>query len=164
MEIDQHSGSSSGSPTGKRAWRRFWSKTAVAGALALAAAGLLGHGQAVARPGGPGCGGGIERLERKLETLDLSPETQAAVDRAMEQARANGKVQRKQLREAHARLRTLLEHDAPAAEAVMAQADEIGALRTAAQKQRLRTLLELRSLVGAERWKELDFGKRHGRS
>jgi len=137
-----------------------------AGGLALGLAGLLGADAAMARPDGPGCGGrdGVEGIERKLESLDLDAETQAAVDSVIEQARVSGRAQRKQLREAHEQMRTLLQQDAPSVDAVMAQADLIGGLEVAMQKQRLRTMLDLRSLVGAERWKELDFGKRHERS
>jgi Spy/CpxP family protein refolding chaperone len=115
--------------------------------------------------GGQGCyRGGTEQLERRLDRLELDAETQAAVDRVMDGARIAGRAQRKQLWQAREQMRALLEQDTPAVEAVMAQADAIGALEVAMQKQRLRTVLELRVVVGAERWKELGLGMRHDRS
>jgi Spy/CpxP family protein refolding chaperone len=51
-----------------------------------------------------------------------------------------------------------LEHENPDEAAVMAQADAIGALKTEAQKHRLRTMLQVRALLTPEqRTKLLDM-------
>jgi Spy/CpxP family protein refolding chaperone len=148
--------------------KHSWKKKAGVGALALAVAGVLGAGAAFARPpghhggpggrGGHGSCGGYERLSDKIDDLGLDAEKQAAADQVLEQARAARKAQRAEMRAAREQMRALLAQDAPAVEAVMAQADAIGALETKAHKERLQTMLSLRSIVGAERWKELGFG------
>jgi Spy/CpxP family protein refolding chaperone len=148
--------------------RRSWKQQTGLSVLALALAGVLGTGTALARPdghGGPGCGGrGQDRLAEKIRALGLNTETQAAVDKVLEQAKTTREAQRDEMRAAREQMRSLLEQDAPAHDAVMAQADAIGALETQGRKQRLETMLSLRSLIGAEQWKQLGFGAgaRHG--
>lgn len=147
--------------------KHSWKKKAGAGALALAVAGLLGAGTAFARSPGHhgghgrhgGAGGcGVERLADKIDDLGLDAGQQAAVDQVLDQARVTRRTQRQEMRAARQQMRALLAQDAPSTEAVMAQADVIGALQTKTKKDRLQTMLSLRSIVGVERWKELGFG------
>jgi len=151
--------------------KHSWKKKAGVGALVLVVAGVLGAGAAFARPpghhggrGGHGSCGGFERLSDKIDDLGLDAEKQAAADQVLEQARVARKAQRAEMRAARQQMRALLEQDAPAVDAVMAQADTLGALETKAHKERLQTMLSLRSIVGAERWKGLGFGPgaKHG--
>jgi Spy/CpxP family protein refolding chaperone len=55
----------------------------------------------------------------------------------------------------HERMRTLLEADKPDVNAVLAQADSVGALKTEARKAQLRNLLAIRALLTAEQWTDL---------
>jgi Spy/CpxP family protein refolding chaperone len=124
--------------------RRSWRQRTGAGVLALALAGVLGAGSALARPdghGGRGCGDRGDRLAEKIRALGLNTETQAAVDQVLAKAQETRKAQRDEMRAAKEQMHTLLTQDAPAHDAVMAQADAIGALETEARKQRLETML-----------------------
>ena len=142
-----------------------WKRRVSTGAFALALAGLLGVGTASAGHGRHGCEGrGHDKLAEKIQGLGLNTESQAAVDQVLEQARTTREAQRQELRAAHEQMRTLLDQDAPALDAVMAHADSIGALETQARKQKLETMLALRALIGVEQWQKLDFGRggKHG--
>jgi Spy/CpxP family protein refolding chaperone len=146
----------------------------VALGLALAAAAAL-PAVALAKGGGPGgCGGGghrggpgmggpsVERLERRVERLDLEAKSQAAVYAILDQARSEQRARRSELRTAHEKMRALLEQDSPDLAAVEAQSDAIGALQTAAHKASLRTLISLRPHLTKEQWAELQPPKRRG--
>lgn len=104
---------------------------------------------------GPGPPPFEDLLERHAGRLGLDAATlekiRAARDATRdEMRRLDGDVRR--LRDA---LRALLEADAPKLEAVLAQADAIGAAETARQKERLRTLLAIRALLTPEQRAEL---------
>jgi Spy/CpxP family protein refolding chaperone len=90
------------------------------------------------------------RLERLVETLGLDEDTLAKVNTVIESSKAEHQALRRKLREAHERMRSLLEQENPDEAAVMAQADTIGALKTEAQKQRLRTMLQVRAFLTPE--------------
>jgi Spy/CpxP family protein refolding chaperone len=68
--------------------------------------------------------------------------------------RSERATRREQLSEARRVLRELVEQEA-GVDAVMAQTDAVGALETESRKAKLRTMLELRSLLGPEQWNEL---------
>lgn len=116
--------------------------------LAALAALVLALG-AEARPPGPppGRGMGGERLEGLVDQLGLDAETLAAVDEVLDASRVHGRELRRQLREAHDRMRTLLEAQDPDADTIFAQVDVISALEAEAQKNRLGTLLRVRALL-----------------
>ncbi len=129
---------------------------------------------ALAWPGaGPGERGGRGgrgmHLERMLDDADLTPETADRVRSIFEQSREAHRPMRKLIREAQAKLHDLLDADEPDAAAVIAQADEVGNLIGQAQRMRVSTLLQVRSVVTAEEWHELrqvfedGFGPGHGR-
>lgn len=114
--------------------------------------------QASARPHG-GCGhrsgedpGG---LEQRIEELELSAETGDAVEKLLDQTRAQQRELRGQLRENHERMHDLLAQESAPAQEILALADTIGALETHLHKNRLQTLLQIRSLLTPEQWQEL---------
>jgi Spy/CpxP family protein refolding chaperone len=136
-------------------------KAGFAGAvLALVVVVLLGASTALSKPGHGGCrghgaGARFDRLEEKLGTLSLDESTRAAASRLIAQARTESEARREEMRDARGALRELLAQDTPSVDAVMAQADVVGALETESHKAKLRTMIELRSLLGPERWQEL---------
>ncbi len=131
-------------------------------ALALVA-GLAVAGGALARgPHGGGCqhkeghfGPRAERLEQRIEALDLQTETRQAVYALLDEAREQRREFRGEMRGAHEQMRALLDQESPAPEAVLAQADTLGALHTEARKAELRTLLAVRELLTPEQWQTL---------
>jgi Spy/CpxP family protein refolding chaperone len=117
---------------------------------------------ALAGPHGHGHGRG---LEHKIGKLDLDPATEQAVFKVLDDARPAAREQHRELRAAREAMRALLEKDTPDQAAVMAQADTIGTLRVAADKQRLETLLAVQKLLTPEQRAQLrEKGKRgrHG--
>ena len=139
---------------------------AAGAAFALVVVALLGAGMAHSKPGHAGCHGhgkrgSLDRLEAKLAELDLDTDTRAAAAQLIETARTEGDARREAMRDARHALHELLEQEAPAVDQVMAQADTLGALQTEAHKAKLRIMLELRALVGAEQWQELEGSLRH---
>jgi Spy/CpxP family protein refolding chaperone len=95
---------------------------------------------------GPPPGGGPQ-LEQLVEGLDLDEETLASVYEIMDSSRERHRELRRQIRDAHEQMRSLLEQEEPNEDAVLEQVDVIGALRTEAHKEGLRTLLKVRALL-----------------
>jgi len=126
---------------------------AVALALLLPAVALAGHGES--RGHGKGHGKGFGHLERAVERLELDPATGEAVAGILDEARQERRSLHEELRQEHEVLREMLRAESPDAEAVMAQADRLGALRTEMRKQWLRAMLQVRETVGPERWAEM---------
>jgi len=126
---------------------------AAAVALIFPALALAGHGDS--RGHGKGHGKGLGHLERAVERLELDPETREAVAGILDEARQERRSLHEELRKEHEVLRELLRAESPDAEAVMDQADHLGALRTEMRKQWLRAMLEVRETVGPERWAEM---------
>jgi Spy/CpxP family protein refolding chaperone len=137
-------------------------KTWAAGAIAIAAVAIATQ-QATARPGGT-CGGGkgakLEHLERDVARLGLEQDQLANVYEVIDQARVQRRAFDGELHAAHERMRALLDQDAPSVEAVTTQADSIGALQTEARKVELRALVQVRNLLTAEQWQQLESEKR----
>jgi Spy/CpxP family protein refolding chaperone len=130
--------------------------------LASAGSAKPGHG-----PGHPG-----RFLERKLDQLELAPETRAQVQSVLDAAKPAREASREQIHEAHRALRALLEQDPVDEAAVMAQADAVGALMTESRKQELRTMIQVRALLSPDDRAELEqlmrerrgrHGERHGK-
>jgi Spy/CpxP family protein refolding chaperone len=135
-------------------------------ALAVLASGTLAAGLAPARQHAGGCkhrGGGLERLEKKVEKLELDEATRASTAALFERAGAEFEALREQTRAAREQLREQMDQEPVQLDALMAQVDEIGAIRTEIDKLRLRTGIELRGLLGPERWAELEAMKKHRR-
>lgn len=106
--------------------------------------------------GGPGGRGGRGmHLERMLDDADIAPETADKVRSIFEQSREAHRPMRKQIRDAQEKLHDLLDADEPDAAAVIAQADAVGTLIGQAQRMRVSTLLQVRSVVTTDEWHEL---------
>ena len=130
----------------------------------LALASLAGFTTpALAGPGhGPGGGPG-HRLEQKLKTLGLDATQQEKVQAILDAAKPQREQIRAQIREAFDSMHTLLDQETPDQAAVLAQADKIGQLTTAAHKEMLKTLLAVRAELTPEQRAKLkaEMGK-HG--
>jgi Spy/CpxP family protein refolding chaperone len=145
--------------------RSNWLMGAAGAALALVVVALLGASTALSNPRHGGCQGRAPhaRLEARLGDLNLDAETRAKAEQLLVQARTEGKSRWTELRDARRAMRDLLEQDSPAVEPLMAQADAVGALETEAHKAKLRTLIELRALLGPEQWQALKSSLHHER-
>ena len=93
---------------------------------------------------------GFDRIERKLERLELSAETETAALAILDEARPGQRAIRARVREAREALHALLEAEPVDEAAVMAQADTVGALELEAHKVGLRTLLQVRAVLSPE--------------
>jgi Spy/CpxP family protein refolding chaperone len=92
----------------------------------------------------------LARLEHQIERLDLDKAMRTSVYAIIDQARAEQRETRRQIRESYKALRALLEQDAPDETAVLAQADVIGKLQITYRKQSLRTLLAVQAQLTPE--------------
>ncbi len=140
----------------KGSWR---GRAAVA---ALVAAGVAGAGGATAGPRGGGCGGGgggLAHLERRVAHAGLPAETSQAIYQRIDQARAEERSLEASLAGARDKMHDLLGEESANTDAVMAQADAVGALETQRRKLGLRTLAEIRTLVTPEQWRTLAPGE-----
>lgn len=148
--------------------RSNWMMGAAGAVLALVAVVLLGAGMAESKPGrgchGHGKGARFERMEAKLAELTLDEQTRAAAQQVIATAKTESEARREELSQARRALHDLLEQETPSLDAVMAQADAVGALETESHKAKLRTMLELRAVLGPEHWSELrsSLHHRHG--
>jgi Spy/CpxP family protein refolding chaperone len=149
--------------SGGRVWRKAWLALPMLAALALTgAAGAKPCGHCDGH-GGRGHGGpSLDRLERKVERLDLEAEQRKAIYAAIDQARVQERETRSQVRASHERLRELLAAQGTPEADVLALADSIGTLKTEAAKSRLRTMLQIRGMVSAEQWQELQPKSKRG--
>src|SRR5215831_9431157 len=89
------------------------------------------------------------------ERLGLDKETLATIRTIVDASRAQGETMRTELRQAQARMRTLLSEEGPQEAAVMQQADAIGTLELAIRKQRLQAMLRIRALLTSVQRQEL---------
>jgi Spy/CpxP family protein refolding chaperone len=129
--------------------------------LTLAAAASARPPEGAPRGGPPGGG---DRLEQLIERLDLPPEVLSEVDAVIDTSRDRHRELRRELRSAHEAMRGLLEAEVPDEGAVLAQAEEVGRLRTELDKDRLRTLLRVQALLPADaRARLVEQMKRRGR-
>jgi len=121
--------------------------------LFLAILMLAGSKLAFAQPGPHGFRGGpggerfAKAIEENAERLGLSEQTMADVSAIVAEGREKEERLHDELRAARHKLRMLLSGKEPNDEAVMKQAERVGAIETDALKHRLRTLLRLRPLL-----------------
>ena len=87
------------------------------------------------------------RLERALERLDLDASTWEQVDAILDAAAAEGEPLRDEIRAAHEQTRALMEAESPDVDAIMAQAEAIGALHVEARKLQLRSWFAVRAVL-----------------
>jgi Spy/CpxP family protein refolding chaperone len=127
-------------------------KRAARAALALAA--VLGlAGAADARPDAHRPIGGL--IERNAERLGLSGDARAAVQAVVDASGERHEALLAQLDAARDAMRALLSQPVPDTNAVMAQADAIGAIETQLHKNRLQAIMEIRALLTPEQRTEL---------
>lgn len=122
---------------------------------------------ALARPpfgGPPGPRGPEGFIEEHAERLGLDDETRAAIQAIVDESRERAAEFGEDHREARHTLRDLLSQDLPDEEAVMHQAELVGAIETQMMKHRLQTLLRIRARLTPEQRKELMalHRERHG--
>lgn len=101
-----------------------------------------------------------ERLERHLGELDLTPAQREKVRDILDDGRAERDKLRARKREAIDQMHALLDRDPPDIDAIMRQAERIGAIKTDAHKIMLRTLLRIREQLSPEQRRELKTIKR----
>jgi Spy/CpxP family protein refolding chaperone len=102
--------------------------------------------------GGPG----PERfIAHHAEELGLSAETLEAIEKIVDESRAQSETLREKLHGEHEALHELLTQEMPDESAVMAQAEVVDALKAEAHKNRLRALIAIRSQLTPEQRQEL---------
>jgi Spy/CpxP family protein refolding chaperone len=116
----------------------------LATAAATSADAFGGHGK---RGGGRHGGPSVARLEHRLEKLDLSADVRAKAFAIVDAQRGEERALREQIRAAHEQLRASLTGGAPDADALDAQVEALGALKTQQHKQFLHTLIEVGAVL-----------------
>ncbi len=114
---------------------------------------LLGWAAAAhARPAerGHSDGGPGRFLDRHAAELGLDPATLERVQAILADSRAEGRALRGELDAAHEAMRGLLDAEPPDLDAVLGQADVIGALETEHRKQRLRAMVAIQLELSPE--------------
>jgi Spy/CpxP family protein refolding chaperone len=113
---------------------------------------------ALARPPGGGLHGphGEYRiLDRYADRLGLDDETRAKIEAIVDRSKAAEKELSAQKETARDEMKALFSQELPDEAAVMKQAEEIGAIRTAMRKQFFRTLIDIRKQLTPEQRKQL---------
>jgi Spy/CpxP family protein refolding chaperone len=143
--------------------RRRGARAALALAALLVAPRLAGAWPGEPPPGPPGGGPPGGFIGQDLDQLGLAPETRAQIDRIVADARARGEALRPQIEAAHRTLHDLLTQGAPDQEAVMHQAEALGALELSEHKNRLEAMLAIRALLTPEQRDQLVRSHEEGR-
>jgi Spy/CpxP family protein refolding chaperone len=105
---------------------------------------------------GPHGGQHHERfLEKYADRLDVDDETREQIEGKFASSREEAAPLREELHDAHRTLREMLHADEPDRDAILAQADRIGALDTLLRKLRLTTLLEVSALLSDQQRAEM---------
>ena len=139
-----------------------WRKRLAVIAVVLATGAMVAASAMANRHGGRhGPGGMLGGIERGVDRLELTPENRKAADAIFDEARTELRALRDPSRTAHDKLRELLDQQSPSLEAVLAQADAIGALELEARKTELEAMVKVRQLLTAEQWQQLH--SQHGR-
>lgn len=121
----------------------------------VAAAQPPGHPSPPDFPGGPPPEMAERGLERRLKTLGLTPEQKEKVREILESSKENREKARSQWQEAFGEMHRLLEQEPPDEDAVMRQAEKMGALALERHKSMLRTLLRVRAELTPEQREKL---------
>jgi len=104
----------------------------------------------VQRRGGRGGVPHGRRLERALEHVELPEEVRDDIDDLLDGSHRSQRKLKRDARKANRRMRELLSADNPDEEAIVAEAETIGRIRTDMQKDRLLTLLRIRGRLSPE--------------
>jgi Spy/CpxP family protein refolding chaperone len=97
-------------------------------------------------------GGGAEgrMMKKKAKDIGLSEETIAKIDAAIEANKAAEKKLREENRDALTKLNEVLSKNLPSEKELMAAADKVGELASKSREQKMKSVLEVRSLLTAE--------------
>ncbi len=135
---------------------RSWTSLVLALGLLLAAPAALAGRWGAGERGGRGHHTPLDaRLEKHLDELGLDDAQREKVRVILDAARAEREGGRERMVSAFESMHVLLEADAPDEAAVLAKADEIGALRNERHKAMLRTLLRVRAELSREQRQKL---------
>jgi Spy/CpxP family protein refolding chaperone len=121
--------------------------TGLLATVAATSAGAFGGGGHCKRGGGGYGGPSVSRLEHRLEKLDLSADVRAKAFAIVDAQRSEDRALREQIRAAHEQLKATLEAGATDADALDAQIEALGALKTQHHKQFLHTLIEVGAVL-----------------
>jgi Spy/CpxP family protein refolding chaperone len=134
----------------------------IAGVLAMTTLATV-NAMANRHGGPPGRPSMLGKVEHGVDHLELTPANRKAADAIFDQARTQRRALRDPSRAAHEQMRTLLDQQSPSLEAVLAQADSIGALELEAKKAELEAMVKVRQLLSTEQWQQLRRQHRPGR-
>jgi Spy/CpxP family protein refolding chaperone len=95
------------------------------------------------------------RLERAIERLELDDVQRTEISALLDAARPAGRTLHEQIRAAQADLHALLAETDVDESAVLAGAEQLGALRTELSKHRLRTLIQVRERLSPAQREQL---------
>lgn len=137
------------------------------GAILALAAGMAIALPAVAKGGHPGKRDPAGWIAKHAEELGIDDATLAQIDAIVEASRAEGEAIYAEHRAAREAMHELLDQDAPELDAVMRQAEVIGAIDVRKHQHRLATMLEIRSRLTPEQRTQLralkdEMRERHG--
>ena len=125
----------------------IWVTVLAIGSLATVAAASAGARGHCKHGGRSGHGGGVARLEHRVERLDLSADVRTKAFAIIDASRSEERALREKSRTAHEELHAMLASGAPNPKTLDAQVDELGALSTRQHKQYLHTLLQIGALL-----------------
>jgi Spy/CpxP family protein refolding chaperone len=108
-------------------------------------------------------GPGGWRLDRLTERLELTDQQREAIDALHEKARADAVELRKEIARLRLRIDGEMLADEPSESTLVDLTEQLGALRTRMQVQRLKTRLAVRDQLTAEQRDELMLMRGHGR-
>lgn len=140
--------------------RRSLARGAATAALLLAGIAVALPGQA--KPGHHGKHGFRDAgsfMLRHAEEIGVDEATRAEIQAIVDAAREEGKALHEEQRRAHEAMRELLDQAEPDADAVMRQAETIGAIDVRQQKHQLETLLAVRAKLTPEQRAALEARK-----
>jgi Spy/CpxP family protein refolding chaperone len=89
-------------------------------------------------------------MKKKAKEIGLSEETIAKIDAAIEANNAAEKKLREENRDALIKLNEVLSKNLPSEKELMAAADKVGGLASKSRAQKMKSVLEVRSLLTAE--------------
>jgi Spy/CpxP family protein refolding chaperone len=118
--------------------------------IALVASAAVAQQQRSGRSVTPGGGAEGRMMKKKAKEIGLSEETIAKVDAAIEANKAAEKKLREENRDALTKLNEVLSKNLPSEKELMAAADKVGELASKSRTQKMKSVLEIRSLLTAE--------------
>ena len=131
---------------------RLLAVPAVLATLAITGSAFAGSGGG----GGGHRGGHGAPLGRVVQQLDLTPDQEAIVDAAKEEAKADREATKAQMESIHASLQAELSSANPNKDTIYSLMEQKSALRLSKEKSRVETFLELQATFTPEQQAELE--------